>query len=69
MKSTFSVRPATPPLALTNLAPACAPSTMPLNTFGASELSTSAMTAMEMVLAVTPISLGALRRRGRAGPR
>ncbi len=57
MKSIFSVRPATPPLAFTNFTPACAPSTMPLNAFGASELSTSAMTAMLMVLAVTPISL------------
>ncbi len=56
MKSTVSVRPATPPLAFTYFAPACAPSTTPLNTFGAIELSTSATTAMLMVFAVTPIS-------------
>ena len=64
MKSTSSLRPATPPLAFTNFAPACAPSTMPLNTLGAIGLSTSAMTATLMVDAVTPISeaLDAARR-------
>src|SRR3954454_10871331 len=68
MKSIFSVRPATPPLALTNFTPACAPSTIGLNAFGASELSTSAMTATLMVFPVTPTSLASAAARGTPAP-
>ncbi len=68
MKSIFNVRPATPPLAFTNFTPASAPSTMGLNAFGASELSTSAITAMLIVFAVTPISLAASAARGDPAP-
>ncbi len=57
MKSTCTLRPpATPPLALTNLANALTPSTDPWNRPGRAALSTSAITAMRIVSAVTPIS-------------
>ncbi len=72
MKSTTSLRPATPPppaLLLRYFAAPFTPSTAPLNSPGANGLSTSAITAMWISVAVTPISvaLGArstrLRRR------
>ena len=57
MKSTCTLRPPIPPLALTYLPQPWTPSTMPLSTPGAIGLSTSATTATLMVLAVTPTSL------------
>jgi hypothetical protein len=56
MKSTWTLRPARPPLSLTNLANARTPFTEPWNSPGRAALSTSAITAMRMVSAVTPIS-------------
>ena len=60
MKSTCTLRPAIPPLALTYFPQPLTPSTMPWSTPGTIELSTSATTATLMVLAVTPTSLAAL---------
>src|SRR6476659_2949496 len=60
MKSTTSLRPAMPPppaLLLMYFAAPFTPSTAPLNSPGASGLSTSAITAMWISLAVTPISV------------
>ena len=57
MKSTWTLRPAMPPLAFTYLAQPFTPSTMPWSTPGTIELSTSATTATLMVVAVIPTSL------------
>ncbi len=59
MKSTFSLRPATPPLAFTDFTAALTPSTVPWKRPGLSGLSTSATTAMRISSAVTPMSLSA----------
>src|SRR3954451_5263294 len=56
-KSTCTLRPAMPPVALTYLPHPWTPSTMPCNTFGTIGLSTSVMIAMRMVLSDTPTSL------------
>ncbi len=56
-KSTTTLRPASPPFALTYLAQPFTPSTEPWNTPGASGVSTSATTAIRISLSVTPISV------------
>src|SRR6478752_3693523 len=59
MKSTATLRPARPPLALVYLAQPFTPSTEPWKMPGASELSTSATTAMRIVVSLTPTSVAA----------
>ena len=57
MKSTTSLRPATPPALLITFVAALTPLTADLKTPGAIELSTSATTAMLIEVGVTPTSL------------
>src|SRR6266540_2875844 len=57
MKSTSTLRPASLPWPLMYFAKACTPLTMPWNRPGRAGLSTSAITAILIVSAVTPISL------------
>ncbi len=57
MKSTFSLRPATPPVALISFTAAFTPSTAPWNKPGLNGLSMSATTAMRISSLVTPTSV------------
>ncbi len=57
MKSTTTLRPASPPWALVYFAQPFTPSTEPWNRPGDSGVSTSATTAMRIVVGVTPTSL------------
>ena len=57
MKSTCTFRPASPPCALMYLPHACTASAAALNRPGASGVFTSAMTAIRIVVAVTPTSV------------
>ena len=57
MKSTWTLRPASLPWPFWYFAKACTPLTIPWNRPGRAGLSTSAITAILIVSAVTPISL------------